>query len=90
MSDFDVEAFTLLALAVVAIGIRIAARWTTAGPKNFQLDDYLMPLAGVFPLATLTFATMLRFRSEYRSCTASKPELHTASAHGGAASPTTQ
>ncbi|KAL4866671.1 hypothetical protein BDV12DRAFT_187214 [Aspergillus spectabilis] len=47
MSDFNVEAFTLLALAVVAISIRVAARWTTAGPKSFQLDDYLMPLAGV-------------------------------------------
>ncbi|KAL4875428.1 hypothetical protein BJY04DRAFT_232695 [Aspergillus karnatakaensis] len=47
MGDFNIEAFTLLALAVVAIGIRVAARWTTAGPKNFQLDDYLMPLAGV-------------------------------------------
>ncbi|KAL5341524.1 hypothetical protein BJX70DRAFT_359038 [Aspergillus crustosus] len=47
MSDFNVEAFTLLAIAVVTIGIRIAARWITAGPKNFQLDDYLMPIAGV-------------------------------------------
>ncbi|GAB1200689.1 hypothetical protein APSETT444_010064 [Aspergillus pseudonomiae] len=45
--DFTIEAFTLLALAIVAIGIRIAARWITAGPRNFQLDDFLMPLAGV-------------------------------------------
>ncbi|KAI9367148.1 hypothetical protein BJX61DRAFT_529850 [Aspergillus egyptiacus] len=47
MGQFEVEAFTLLALAIVAIAIRVVARWTTAGPKNFQVDDYLMPLAGV-------------------------------------------
>ncbi|KAE8355734.1 hypothetical protein BDV28DRAFT_145919 [Aspergillus coremiiformis] len=46
--DFTVEAFTLLSIAIVAIAIRIVARWITAGPKNFQLDDFLMPLAGVF------------------------------------------
>ncbi|KAL6229466.1 hypothetical protein BDW75DRAFT_225064 [Aspergillus navahoensis] len=47
MAQFEVEAFTLLALAIVAIALRIVARWVIAGPKNFQLDDYLMPLAGV-------------------------------------------
>ncbi|OJJ56037.1 hypothetical protein ASPSYDRAFT_400176 [Aspergillus sydowii CBS 593.65] len=47
MAQFEVEAFTLLAIAIVAIAIRVAARWSTAGPSNFQLDDYLMPLAGV-------------------------------------------
>ncbi|KAL2819976.1 hypothetical protein BJX63DRAFT_418544 [Aspergillus granulosus] len=47
MSSFETEAFTLLALAILAITIRIAARWTVAGPKNFQFDDYLMPLAGL-------------------------------------------
>lgn len=45
--DFTIEAFTLLGIAIVTIAIRVVARWTTAGPKNFQLDDYLMPLAGV-------------------------------------------
>ncbi|PWY75936.1 hypothetical protein BO83DRAFT_436661 [Aspergillus eucalypticola CBS 122712] len=45
--DFVVEAFTLLAIAIVTIAIRIVARWFTAGWKNFMLDDYLMPLAGV-------------------------------------------
>ncbi|PYH71176.1 uncharacterized protein BO88DRAFT_486512 [Aspergillus vadensis CBS 113365] len=45
--DFAVEAFTLLAIAIVTIAIRIVARWFTAGWKNFMLDDYLMPLAGV-------------------------------------------
>ncbi|KAL4997087.1 hypothetical protein BDV10DRAFT_201991 [Aspergillus recurvatus] len=47
MAQFEVEAFTLLALAIVAIALRVVARWVIAGPKNFQLDDYLMPLAGV-------------------------------------------
>ncbi|KAL2796013.1 hypothetical protein BJX66DRAFT_350286 [Aspergillus keveii] len=47
MSSFEIEAFTLLALAIITITLRIVARWTVAGPKNFQLDDYLMPLAGV-------------------------------------------
>ncbi|KAF7122907.1 hypothetical protein CNMCM5793_001018 [Aspergillus hiratsukae] len=48
MADsFTTEAFTLLALAIVAIIIRIIARITTVGIRNFQLDDYLMPLAGV-------------------------------------------
>ncbi|KAB8210705.1 hypothetical protein BDV34DRAFT_220379 [Aspergillus parasiticus] len=45
--DFTIEAFTLLGIAIVTIAIRIAARWITAGPRNFQLDDFLMPLAGV-------------------------------------------
>ncbi|RHZ49765.1 hypothetical protein CDV55_102517 [Aspergillus turcosus] len=45
--NFITEAFTLLALAIVTIIIRIIARITTVGFRNFQLDDYLMPLAGV-------------------------------------------
>ncbi|KAL4924723.1 uncharacterized protein BDV17DRAFT_300811 [Aspergillus undulatus] len=47
MAQFEVEAFTLLAIAIVAIALRVVARWSIAGFKNFQLDDYLMPLAGV-------------------------------------------
>lgn len=46
-SKFDTEAFTLLALAIVIIALRTIARWKTAGPKNFQVDDYLMLAAGV-------------------------------------------
>lgn len=45
--NFAIEAFTLLALAVVIIVLRTIARWNTAGPKNFQLDDYVMPIAAV-------------------------------------------
>lgn len=45
--DFTIEAFTLLGLAIVTIVIRVVARFLTVGVKNFQLDDYLMPVAGV-------------------------------------------
>lgn len=43
----DVEAFTLLALELVIIGCRTVVRWRNVGPAKFQLDDYLMLLAGV-------------------------------------------
>lgn len=47
MATADPEAFTLLSLGLVFIIIRIYVRWTSVGPANFQVDDYLMPLAGV-------------------------------------------
>lgn len=48
MSDsFGTEAFTLLGLAVIIIGVRTGARLSMVGIRNFQLDDYLMPLAAV-------------------------------------------
>jgi hypothetical protein len=43
----NVEEWTLLSLALATILVRIAVRWKLVGPANFQLDDYLMPLAGV-------------------------------------------
>jgi hypothetical protein len=43
----NVEAWTLLSLALGTIIVRISVRWKLVGPANFQLDDYLMPLAGV-------------------------------------------
>ncbi|KAJ5504565.1 hypothetical protein N7463_007439 [Penicillium fimorum] len=50
----NVEAWTLLSLALLIIIIRIMVRWKLVGPTNFQLDDYLMPLAGVlFTLETV-------------------------------------
>lgn len=45
--EFTTEAFTLLSLAIVAIGVRTGARISMVGWRNLQLDDYLMPLAGV-------------------------------------------
>lgn len=47
MSSFVTEAFTLLGVAIVIIALRTVARWIMVGPKNFQLDDYLMPVACV-------------------------------------------
>lgn len=47
MGDFVTEAFTLLAIALVLIALRTYARSTSAGIRNFQIDDYLMLLAGV-------------------------------------------
>lgn len=46
----NVEAWTLLSLALTTILVRISVRWKLVGPANFQLDDYLMPLAGVYYL----------------------------------------
>lgn len=43
----NAEAWTLLSLALVIILVRVGVRWKLVGPANFQLDDYLMPLAGV-------------------------------------------
>lgn len=47
MSDFVTEAFTLLGVAILVIGLRTTARWIMVGPRNFQADDYLMLLASV-------------------------------------------
>lgn len=43
----SVEGFILMSLGLAFIGVRIMVRWMAVGPANFQLDDYLMPLAGV-------------------------------------------
>lgn len=59
MAEADVESFTLMSLGLVIILIRIYVRWTQVGPANFQLDDYLMPLAGVSP-AFVSFSTSTR------------------------------
>ncbi|OTA61235.1 hypothetical protein K449DRAFT_434998 [Hypoxylon sp. EC38] len=49
------EDFSLLAIAIVIIGLRIYARWTQVGFARGQLDDYLMPLmAAAFTVATVT------------------------------------
>ncbi|KAJ5824769.1 hypothetical protein N7447_007109 [Penicillium robsamsonii] len=47
MDSFNTEAFTLLGVAVVVIGLRTTARWIMVGPREFQADDYLMLVAGV-------------------------------------------
>ncbi|KAJ5213780.1 hypothetical protein N7449_000949 [Penicillium cf. viridicatum] len=47
MDGFNTEAFTLLGVAIVTIGLRMTARWIMVGPKGFQADDYLMIVACV-------------------------------------------
>ncbi|KAH8883761.1 hypothetical protein GQ53DRAFT_882264 [Thozetella sp. PMI_491] len=51
------ESFTLLALALSVIGSRIGVRWKQAGPSNWELDDYVMPLTG----AAFTAETVLAY-----------------------------
>ncbi|RAL03259.1 uncharacterized protein BO80DRAFT_471038 [Aspergillus ibericus CBS 121593] len=48
MANADTEAFTLLALGLLFIIVRVYVRWSQVGsPLNFAVDDYLMPLAGL-------------------------------------------
>ncbi|KAK0726486.1 hypothetical protein B0T21DRAFT_413817 [Apiosordaria backusii] len=47
MSEFTVEVFTLLGVALLVIGLRTYVRLTTVGIKGFQADDYLMLVAAV-------------------------------------------
>lgn len=41
------EQFILLSIGLATIGVRVGGRWHYAGPANWELDDYLMPLIGV-------------------------------------------
>lgn len=43
----SVEGFTLMSLGVAFVIFRMGVRWKSVGPANFQVDDYLMPLAAV-------------------------------------------
>ncbi|KAL4763822.1 uncharacterized protein BDW70DRAFT_171914 [Aspergillus foveolatus] len=59
MSSQYAESFTLLGLGLVFIIVRIYVRWTQVGPSNFQLDDFLMPLAGVVFTIEVTLAYLV-------------------------------
>ncbi|KAJ4304343.1 hypothetical protein N0V88_001956 [Collariella sp. IMI 366227] len=52
----NVEAFTLLSLVVVIIALRIIVRLRNVGLCGLQLDDYLMPVAGVLCIIDLVAA----------------------------------
>lgn len=52
----SVEGFTLMSLGLAFIFFRVVVRWNSVGPGGFQLDDYLMPLAGVSVMVRM-FAT---------------------------------
>lgn len=43
----NVESWVLLSLALAIIIVRIGVRLKLVGLRNFQLDDILMPAAGV-------------------------------------------
>ena len=47
MGNMYAESFALLGLGLLFILVRVYVRWTQVGPTSFQLDDFLMPLAGV-------------------------------------------
>lgn len=47
MDAFTAEVWTLYAVSVLVIFIRIFARWKMVGIKQFQADDYLVLLAAV-------------------------------------------
>lgn len=47
--EFNVEAFTLLAIAVLFVFLRTLQRLLSVGIKKFQFDDYLMLFAIVSP-----------------------------------------
>jgi hypothetical protein len=44
-SEFIVEAFTLLGIAIVFVGLRVVSRWTAVGWRKFESDDYFALLA---------------------------------------------
>ncbi|KAL4926773.1 uncharacterized protein BDV17DRAFT_268551 [Aspergillus undulatus] len=59
MGNQYAESFSLLGLGLVFILVRIYVRWTQVGPSNFQLDDFLMPLAGIVFAIEVTLAYLV-------------------------------
>jgi hypothetical protein len=47
MAAEGLEGFVLLALMLVIIVLRTIVRWRRVGLGGLELDDYLMPVAGV-------------------------------------------
>lgn len=45
--NFIAEAFSLLALSLIFIALRIYSRWSSVGFRQLAADDYLMVVAGV-------------------------------------------
>ncbi|KAK4151639.1 hypothetical protein C8A00DRAFT_45212 [Chaetomidium leptoderma] len=52
----NIEAFVLLSLVVVIIALRTAVRLKNVGLRGLQLDDYLMPVAGILCIIDLVAA----------------------------------
>ncbi|KAM0715792.1 hypothetical protein Q7P37_008306 [Cladosporium fusiforme] len=53
------EQWILLSIGLCIIIGRIAIRWRVAGPANWQVDDYLMPLTGLIFTAEIVAAYMV-------------------------------
>ena len=49
--NFVAEAFTLLAIGLVVIGLRLYSRCLSVGVRRLAPDDYLMVVAGVCCIA---------------------------------------
>ncbi|PYH92407.1 hypothetical protein BO71DRAFT_442477, partial [Aspergillus ellipticus CBS 707.79] len=57
----DTESFTLLAFGLLFIALRIYVRGSQVGsPLKFEVDDYLMPLAGVMFIGETVAAHLVR------------------------------
>ncbi|KAK4118340.1 hypothetical protein N657DRAFT_628583 [Parathielavia appendiculata] len=52
----NAEAFTLLSLVLVTIALRTVVRVRNVGLRGLQLDDYLMPVAGILCIIDLVAA----------------------------------
>ncbi|KAL4959768.1 uncharacterized protein BDV14DRAFT_184071 [Aspergillus stella-maris] len=59
MGNMYAESFALLGLGLLFILVRVYVRWTQVGPSNFQLDDFLMPLAGIVFAIEVTLAYLV-------------------------------
>ncbi|KAM0704681.1 hypothetical protein Q7P35_007467 [Cladosporium inversicolor] len=53
------EQFTLLSIGLFTVSVRIGIRWRSAGPANWQIDDYLMPFTGLLFVAKVVAAYLV-------------------------------
>jgi hypothetical protein len=53
VKNFNIEAFTLLGIALVATGLRTYSRLSAVGIRRFQADDYLVLVGAVGAFSSL-------------------------------------
>lgn len=58
VKSFNIEAFTLMGIALLATSLRTYSRASTVGFSNFQADDYLVWI-GTVSIATILFVSWL-------------------------------
>lgn len=86
--NFIAEAFSLLAISLIFIALRIYSRWSSVGFRQLAADDYLMVVAGVSTL--FPFLDLYRTESRTNSCyTQPRRWPHIVWAHIGTDSRTT-